>query len=125
IVTFAAPLSTANAHVIGPLISSGTTNIPESSFNGTSTTERDFLFTADDIGGAVVATFGEPTSDAAAFIAGAGSKFSTVPFTQWVAASSAACFNSAGSSLCVFIFISKTSADEWSACPHGFASPEL
>src|SRR5215472_11554431 len=95
-VTLPAPLSTAKSNVIAPLISTGTTNSPESSFNGTSTTEDDFLFTAGD-GGVVMATFGGPTSDAAASIAGAGSMFSTVPFVQWVAASSAACFNSAGS----------------------------
>src|ERR1700751_2015292 len=118
-VTLPAALSTAKSNVIAPLISTGTTNIPESSFNGTSTIEGDFLFTAGDNGGVVTATFGEPTSDAAAFIPGAGSKFSTVPFVQWLAASSAACFNSAGSSLCVFIFISNTSAEKWSACPHG------
>jgi len=57
--------------------------------------------------------------------AGAGSKFSTAPFVQWVAASSAACSNSAGSSLCAFILISSTSAEKWSASPHGFASPKL
>src|SRR5262249_24664929 len=89
-VTLPAPLSTAKSNVMAPLISTGTTNIPESSFNGTSTTESDFLFTADDIAGVVAATFGELTSDAAAFIAGAGSKISTVPFAQWVAASSTA-----------------------------------
>src|SRR5436189_4675302 len=124
-VTLPAPLSTAKSSVIAPLISTGTTNIPESSFNGTSAKEGGFLFTAGDNSGGVVATFGEPTSDTAAFIAGAGSKFSTVPFAQWIAASSAACFNSAESSFCVFILISSTSAEKWSACPHGFASPEL
>src|SRR6516164_9642016 len=124
-VTLPAPLSTAKSNVIAPLISTGTTNSPESSFNGTSTTEDDFLFTAGDNGGVVMATFGGPTSDAAASIAGAGRMFSTVPFVQWAAASSAACFNSAGSNLCVFILISSTSAEKRSACPHGFASPEV
>src|SRR6516165_3275602 len=124
-VTLPAPLSTAKSNVIAPLISTGTTNIPESSLSGTSTTEDVFLFTTGDNGGVVAATFGEPTSDAAASVVGAGRKFSTAPFAQWVAASSAACFNSAGSSLCVFILISSTSAEKWSACPHGFALPEL
>src|ERR1700720_4138533 len=122
-VTLPAPLSTAKSKVIAPLISTGTINIPESSFNGTSTTEDDFLFSTDNTGGVVVTT--GSASDAPAFIAGAGSKFSTAPFVQWVAASSAACFNSAGSSLCAFILISSTSAEKWSACPHGLASPEL
>src|SRR5215469_3537850 len=124
-VTLPAPLSTAKSNVIAPLISTGTTNIPESSFSGISTTEGDFLFNAGDNGGVVAATFGESSWGAAAFVVGAGNKFSTVPFAQWAAASSAACFNSAGSSMCVLILISSTSAEKWSACPHGLASPEL
>jgi hypothetical protein len=67
-VTLPAPLSTAKSNVIAPLISTGTTNSPESSFNGTSTTEDDFLFSTGDNDGVVVVTFGGPTSDAAAFI---------------------------------------------------------
>jgi len=94
-------------------------------FNGTSTTENEFLFGTGANGGVVVTTFGGPVSDAAAFIVGAGHKSSTVSFVQCVAASSAACFNSVGSSFCAFILISSTSAEKWSACPHGFASPEL
>src|SRR5215471_16683501 len=124
-VTLPAALSTAKSNVIAPLISTGTTNIPESSFNGTSTTVDDCLFVTGANDGAVVTTFGGRDSDAAGFIAGAGSKSSTVPFVQCVAAFSAACFNSAGSSFCAFILISSTSAEKWSACPQGFASPEL
>src|SRR5215472_4015414 len=120
-VTLPAPLSTAKSNVMAPLISTGTTNIPESSFNGTSTKEDDFLFGTGANGGVVVTTFGGPASDAAAFIAGAGSKSSTVSFVQCVAASSAACFNSVGSSFCVFILISSTSAEKWSACPQGYS----
>src|SRR6516162_4605397 len=67
-VTLPAPLSTAKSNVMAPLISTGTTNIPESSFNGTSTKEDDFLFGTGANGGVVVTTFGGPASDAAAIV---------------------------------------------------------
>ena len=67
---------------------------------------------ADDNGGVAVATFGKSASDAVVLIAGAGSKFSTVAFFQLVAASSAVCINVGGRSLCVFILISRTSAEK-------------
>src|SRR5215469_4303966 len=114
-VTLPAPLSTAKSSVIAPLISTGTINIPESSLNGTSTADDDFLFSTGNNGGVVVASFGGPASGGVASTAGAGSKFSGVPFVQWAAASSAACFNSAGSSLCALILISSTSAEKLSA----------